>query len=109
MGGLCLMLGACGGEDSDSDTANDSSAEGDTNANDDDGPSGNDDGDNNNGDDGDDSSQQTQQESECSDSSQCEFVVCDCAEGPVNFQGCSVVNGIGTCATEDTCASSACD
>lgn len=102
MGGLCLMLGACGGEDSGSDTPNDSSAEGDTNANDDDGPSGNDD-------DGDDSSQQTQQESECSNSSQCDLVVCDCAEGPVNFQGCSVVNGIGTCATEDTCASSACD
>jgi hypothetical protein len=97
--GLCLTIGACGGDDS-SDSAND--PEGDTNA---DGPGSTDD----------DSSsdqqnqQQTQQESECSSSSECEPVVCDCPEGPVNFQGCSVLNGVGTCATEDTCASSACD
>lgn len=103
--GLCLMLGACSGDDS-SNSSNESD-------NEENGPGGNDD--------DDDSSsssqqeqqnqqnQQNQQESECSSPSECDFVVCDCPEGPVNFQGCSVFNGVGICATEDTCASSACE
>ena len=88
------MFGACGGGDDGSDDSGD-----DTNA-DESGGGNDDEGSSNN---------QEQQQSECSSSSECEFVVCDCPDGPVNFQGCSVVNGVGTCATEDTCASSACD
>lgn len=42
---------------------------------------------------------------ECSSSSDCEEVQCQCADGTVvDFQGCDEVNGVGTCATEETCA-----
>lgn len=105
LAGLCWALAACGGSDS-----------------------GNKDGSSNGGSGGsgttnpsqanqlDSNQQNTQQQntdhqssaqSECSSSSDCEQVVCDCPDGPVNFTGCSVVNGVGTCATESTCAGSA--
>jgi hypothetical protein len=43
--------------------------------------------------------------SECSSSADCPLVVCECPDGPVNFQGCSSVNDIGICATAETCMS----
>jgi hypothetical protein len=44
-------------------------------------------------------------ESQCMSSSDCQQIVCNCVDGPVNFTGCNVVNGVGTCATTSNCAS----
>src|SRR5688572_11069272 len=43
------------------------------------------------------------QMSECSQPGDCDVVVCECPDGPVNFSGCNVVNDIGICATAQTC------
>ncbi len=41
--------------------------------------------------------------SECQQSSDCQQIVCDCPNGPVNFTGCNVNNGVGKCATAANC------
>lgn len=93
------LLGACGSEDSKNDpSANEEGNEERESSSEDEGDDGS-------------GSSTTQAESECSSSSQCDMVVCDCPDGPVNFQGCNVRNGVGVCATESTCDSDfgACD
>lgn len=90
---LLLLLGACGSDDNGgSDNSGGSGS----------GPPGNAGAESNNSS-GSGGTGPSQQESECSRPSECDFVVCDCPDGPVNFQGCNVVNGTGVCPTESTC------
>lgn len=104
------QLGACGGDDDSSDSGSASGNDG-PSSGDDDGHSHDDDGDDDghahddDGDDGDDGAQ-----SECSSPADCENVVCDCPDGPVNWTYCDIVNDIGRCGTEETCVEDgACD
>jgi hypothetical protein len=103
-----LLAPACGGDDGGDDTGNDDggsadddggSADGGDDAPGDESGLPDDGGDDAPADDGGDDAP----ESECSSSDDCPLVVCECPDGPVNFQGCSVVNDVGVCATADTC------
>ena len=99
---------ACGDDDDDAGSDSGNSGASSANSGADETGHSHDDADEGGHEEGNDSSDDPQ--SECSDVDDCETVVCQCPDGPVNWTFCGVVNGIGRCGTEDDCVDDgACD